>query len=118
MIAIKRNSTEFKQLRRAFEEYSKKPSRKKLIRLYALKPSETLDEKILLNTLKKDGEILYEMSYNSILEYFMNPSEKLYREEKEPLYYFKSSPRDSWIKFPFELAGKLKKEFFPLSVVR
>jgi hypothetical protein len=58
------------------------------------------------------------MAYQSVLDYLTDRDEKLYREDKEALYYFKSSPSDSWIKSPFELKGKLKKQVMPLSVVR
>jgi hypothetical protein len=116
--AIKRNSTEFGDVEALMKEYAHKASRKKLIRLYALKPMEALDEKILLNTVKPNGDILYDMNYNSILEHFDDRGHKLYREGRHPLYYFKTSAKSNWMKLPFEFTGKLKKQLFPLKVVR
>ena len=116
--AIKRNSTEFRDVETLMKDYAHKTSRKKLIRLYALKPMETLHEKILLNTVKPDGDILYDMSYNSILDHFNDRSHKLYRVGRQPFYYFKTSAKSKWMKYPFEFTGNLKKQLFPLRVVR
>jgi hypothetical protein len=116
--AIKRNSTEFKDVEKLVRDYEKKPSRKKLIRLYALRPTESLDEKVLVNNRKSDGDVLYDLNYSSILEHFSDRSHKLYRAGRKPLYYFKTSAKSSWCKLPFEFTGKLKTQLFPLKVVR
>ena len=118
MIAIKRNSTEFKEVKAILEDYENKPARRRLIRLYAIKPTERIDGMILINNQKQNAGVLYNMQYATILEYFWDKSEKLYREDKKALYYFKSSPASNWIKVPFEFTGKLKKQLFPLRVVR
>ncbi len=118
MVSIKRNSTEFKEVKGILEDYEKNAARKRLIKLYALKPTEKLEEATLINTLKQNAGVLYDMQYAAILETFWNKDDKLYREDKKALYYFKSSPKSDWMKNPFELTGKLKKQVFPLSVVK
>jgi hypothetical protein len=118
MVQVKRNSTEFKDVRSILEEYENKPTRKRLIKLYAIKPTEKIEDMILINTLKQNADVLYNMQYATILEYFWDKAEKLYREDKKMIYYFKSSPGSDWIKVPFEFTGKLKKELFPLRVIR
>jgi hypothetical protein len=115
---IKRGSTEFKDVKKILTEFRDKPTRKKLIRLYALKPSEDLDKKILLNNVQKDSQFIYDMNYSSILDHFEDRSHKLYREGKKPFYYFKFSAKSDWIKLPFEFTGKLKKKLFPLRIVK
>ena len=42
-------------------------------RLYALKPDQELKERVLINTLKKDAKVLYDMNYESILQYLERP---------------------------------------------
>jgi hypothetical protein len=117
MVSVRRNSTEFNTIAKFLLEYQKKKNRKKLIRLFALKPGEEISERILLNDLKKNGEVLYNMNYEGLLAYLDDPSKKLYRDDEAPLYYFKSSPKSTWNEFPFEFTGKLKKQLFPLKRV-
>jgi len=118
MFAVKRNSREFKELKEVFEDYEKNPARKRLIRLFALKPSEKLEKRVSINDLKVNRDVLYEMNYQAILEYFVNRDLKLYREDKQALYYFKKGPGSDWMEYPFELLGKLKKKFFPLKKIK
>ena len=115
---IRRNTEEFAQVATLLHDYHNDPGRKKLILLYALKPSQKIGERILINKLKQNAATLYDMSYESILQYLDDRSQKLYRENETPLYYFMSSASSTWIKFPFEFTGKLKKKVLPLSVVR
>ena len=114
MKLIKRNTTEFREVRDILEEYAEKPSRKKLILLYALKPSEKLKDKVLINGLAENADTLYDMYYDSLLGQFADKAQKLYREEKEPLYYFRGSPESDWLRLPFEFKGKLRTRLFPL----
>jgi hypothetical protein len=114
MVAVRRNSTEYRSVEKLIRQYAKKKDRKKFIRLYALRPGETLKEKISLNSAGKDLEVMYTMNYESILTYFDDSLHTLYRESEEPLYFFKSSAKSSWYEFPFEFTGKLKKQLFPL----
>ncbi|MBA3663228.1 MAG: hypothetical protein H0W61_03345 [Bacteroidetes bacterium] len=113
MEQIKRNSREFKVVKELLVDYAESATRKKVIKLYALKPYQSLEERILINDLKKDVAILYDLSYESILEYIRDRSKKLFREDKVALYYFKSSSKSKWIEYPFELTGKLKKQVMP-----
>lgn len=114
---IKRNSTEFKDVKKILDKHARLASRKKLILLYTLKPYETIKDKVLLNEQKKESTVLYDMSYRIILEYFNDNTKKLFREGKEALYYFKSSGKSKWIELPFEFTGKLKTQLFPLRII-
>jgi hypothetical protein len=118
MIAIKRNSREFKDIREIFDDYEKDPARKRLILLYSVKPYEDIGQSVLLNTLKKDAAVLYQMNYETVTEYLRDRSKKLFRENDKAVYFFKSSVKSKWIEFPFELTGKLKKHVFPLKQVK
>jgi hypothetical protein len=117
MIAVRKNSTEYRSVEKLIRQYAKKKDRKKFIKLYTLRPGETLKEKIALNASGADMDALYNINYESILAYFENPGHTLYRESEAPFYYFKSSSKSTWYEFPFEFTGKLKKQLFPLKRV-
>ncbi|MDF2453727.1 MAG: hypothetical protein K0S26_3231 [Bacteroidota bacterium] len=114
MILIKRNTPEFKEVKNLVSEYTDSSSAKKYILLYSMKPYQELKEKILLNTVKKDGAILYSLAYDSLREYICSNTKKLFREEKESIYYFKTSSASASIELPFAFAGKLKKSLSKL----
>jgi hypothetical protein len=52
---------------------------------------------------------LYSLAYDSLYEYVHSKNKKLFRDEKEKIYYFKSNAAASAMELPFEFAGKLKK---------
>lgn len=118
MIAVKRNSREFKDIKDIFDDYEHDPSRKKAIKLYSIKPYEKLEEVVLLNDLKKEASTIYHLNYLSIIDYLRDRSRKLFREKERPFYYFKTSAKSKWIEFPFELSGKLKKQVFHPGIVK
>lgn len=118
MEQIRRNTTEFGRVAELMTKTRHSAQRHKLIYLYSLKPGETLEEAVLINKLKKDAAAIYNLSYESILQHFDDKKLKLYRESNKALYYFKASLSDNWIRFPFEFRGKLKKDIFPLSLVK
>jgi hypothetical protein len=119
MQLIKRNSNEFKTVRSIVEDYETLSARKKLIRLFSLKPYESLDKRVSINDRGKGSAVIYNLAYEGLLDYLrFNKSKKLYREDKEAIYFFKSSPSAKWLEFPFELRGKLKKQVFPLTKLK
>ena len=118
MQQVRRNTGEFATVASLLREYHDSPARKKLIRLFALKPSQTLEERVLVNRIPQNGTVLYNMSYESILQYLEDRTHKLFREDNKALYYFKTSSKSDWIKFPFEFTGSLRDKAFPLRIVR
>ena len=117
MVAVRKNSTEYRSVEKLIRLYAKKKDRKKFIKLYALRPGEILKEKTSLNTAGGSMDAMYNINYESILAYFENSIHTLYREGEEPFYFFKSSAKSTWYEFPFEFTGKLKKQLFPLKKV-
>lgn len=115
MVAVRRNSKEFKMVEKLVKDYAHKHNRKQHIKLYTLKPGKTLGERILLNGLKENADVLYNISYESLLACFDDPRQKLYRQDEgQPLYFFKTSPSDNWYELPFEFSPKLKKQILSL----
>jgi hypothetical protein len=97
-------------------DYSNLPARKKWILLYSLRSYSQLRERVLLNTVKKDNEVLYDLAYDSLSEYIHNTNKKLFRDEQENIYYFKTNSKSTSIELPFEFTGKLKKALSKLLV--
>jgi hypothetical protein len=109
MVQIKRNSQEFKDVKNIFDKYEDHPQRKRSIKLYALRPFEKLEKQTLLNDVKENKDVLYNMAYESILDYFRsNKTKKLFREGPGK-YYFKENAKSQWIEYPFELSASLRK---------
>lgn len=115
---IRRNTTEFTTVAALLNEYAGSSHRKKLVRLYALKPYQPIADRVLINSLRKNSAVLYNLSYESIIQYLEDRTHKLFRENDRPLYYFKTSASSDWIKFPFEFTGSLRQKTFPLRRVR
>jgi hypothetical protein len=112
LLLIKRNTPEFKAIKTLISDYTDKATAKKFILLYSVKSYQSLDEKILLNTLKKDSSVLYALAYDSLREYIFSKNKRLFREDS--VYYFKSNSDAKAIEQPFAFKGKLKKELAPL----
>jgi hypothetical protein len=118
VILIKRHTAEFKAIKTMITDYVDVPLRKRWILIYTQRSYSKLENKILLNTVKKDSDILYSLAYDSLHEYMHSKNKKLFREEKGNIYYFKSSSLSKMIEMPFEFAGKLKKELSKVLVIR
>jgi hypothetical protein len=112
---IKRNSREFKDVKKLLKKHRKDPLRKKLIVLYSVRPAEELKDRV---PLTREQSAFYDLSYDALLDHLENDKKKLFREGNEPLYFFKSSSASPYIELPFEFRGKLKKWLFPLKVVK
>lgn len=101
---IKRNSPEFRAVRDFINDHVDDAGRKKKIRLYSLKPSEALKNRILIRS-----SIIYDLQFEVLLFNLLDAKHKLFRNEKSGLYYFKSSAESKFIELPFEIIGKMEK---------
>src|SRR4051812_22258628 len=109
MIQVKRNSKEFKTVKEIMDDYEDHPRRMKTIKLYSLKSTNDLEKKILINDAE-NATVIYDLDYGSIMAYLRDRSKKLFRNEKETLYYFKDSSKSKYPEFPFELVGKAGRQ--------
>lgn len=110
MIQIKRNTTEYKEIKKIISDNINKTSRTRSILLYALKPYHSLKELILLNNQKANTAIIYDLAYHTLSGYFNNNSKKLFRDKDNKTYFFKSSINSKWIEVPFSFKGKLNEQ--------
>lgn len=102
---IKRNSEEFHAVRDFVNEHVDDAGRKKKIRLYSLKPSEPLKNRVLINV-----SIIYDLEFEVLLFNLLDTKHKLFRSEKSGVYYFKTSSKSKFIELPFEIKG-MKRTF-------
>ncbi len=119
MIQVKRNTAEYKEIKKNISENLKKSSRVRSILVYALKPYHSLNEIILLNKQKTNAAIMYDLAYHTLSGYFNNSSKKLFRDQDKNIYFFKSSATSKWIEVPFAFVGKLKlqvKKIIPIEL--
>jgi hypothetical protein len=110
MRLIRRNTPGFRSIRELIDELRKDPSRKRSVLLYALKPGEPLSKKILINTLKQNKDVLYDLQYEVIYDLLRERSHKLFGDDRSPLFYFKTAANSTVIESPFEFRGATKKK--------
>jgi hypothetical protein len=116
--AIRRNTREFRMLRDAFDDYATKPSRTRSIILYSLRPGQPLSARVPLDNKRDPSNVLYNMQYESVQEYFRDRNKKLYWRRGTGLFYFKPTASSTWIELPFEIKGRIRKMVAPLFVVK
>ena len=113
MILVKRNSPQFKAIKRIVADHTDLPARKRAIRLYTIKPYHKLSERVLLNSLGSGSAVLYDLAYDSMQEYLLNKNKKLFYDEDEDVFYFKSNALVKWMELPFGFATKFRREATP-----
>jgi hypothetical protein len=86
MQQIKRNSDEFKTVKKIVTDPSNKAARMRSILLYALKSENSLEDAVILNKEKKNAAVLYNLAYESLQTYFDDTSKKLFRDERRKIF--------------------------------
>lgn len=105
---IRRNTKEYKGVRNILEMYADRSSRKNLIKLFVVKPGETLRERIPVDKLGAEADVYYDMNYSAILNNLYDPDHRLHKSKTVPgMYYFKSLPFPRWEQTPFQLPERL-----------
>jgi hypothetical protein len=110
LVQVKRTTAEYKIIKSIIADYNDNPTRSRSILLYTIKPYHSLKDAVLLNTQKINKVIIYDLAYESVVEYFKNNSKKLFRDSELNMYYFKSSATSKWIESPFSFKGPISKE--------
>jgi len=99
---IKRNSKEFKKLRDDLDEILDDPKKLKKLKLFSLKPYQSVDERIALRLTNKQEKVIYDLQLDALKFNLLDSKHKLFREGK--LYFFKSSSKSEYVEVPFEIA--------------
>jgi bifunctional non-homologous end joining protein LigD len=107
---IRKNSKEFKAIKKIFSHYENLKERDKLIKLFITKVGHSLNDKIEIDSLKKKKEFYYNLTYDAIINNLNSQSHQLFTNN-EGLYFFHSSLDKSWDQTPFYLDQKLANAF-------
>jgi len=102
---IRKNSKEFKAIKNLFYHYQNLEEREKVIKLFITKAGHSTDDKIAIDSLKKEKDFYYNLTYDTILNSLESKSYQLFFNNG--LYYFRSNPDKGWDQTPFTLDNKL-----------
>jgi hypothetical protein len=108
MKSIRRNTAEFRELRDLINDLAEDARRHEKVHLYSLKPSEELSEKVLLPYRSAADKVIYDLAFETLLFNMLDAGHKLFYDEKEKVYYFKTSGSSKFIDLPFRISGSKK----------
>jgi hypothetical protein len=100
---IKRNSAEFKSVRDFVNDAAESRNRRKLVKIYSLKPSEDLSKKKIIPASGASNEVIYELAFDNLLFNLLDAKHKLCKDGD--IYYFKSSEKSGFIELPFKISN-------------
>lgn len=103
-MVIRRNTRKFKEIEFVVKKFAKDKNRKRRIKLFSLKAGEDLSERI---DVAKD-EVIYNLHYQMLLDYFKASYTLHASNGKEGLFYFAAA--NNVIMLPFELNKSLFKD--------
>jgi hypothetical protein len=104
---VKRASPEFQRIQAFLEKNVNRSGRFRSVKLFSVKPYQALGEKELINTTSANGKIIYDLTFESLLQLLKDKRKKLFKE-KAGFYFFKSSSRSRYIEQPFQIKRKIK----------
>ena len=108
---IPRNTKEFKAVRDIVEEVNENPRKKRSIKVYVVRPGQSLVHRVDVSKLKEDRDVIYNLTFDSVVESLRNQNYKLHRsEEIKGLYYFHTTSDDRWDRNPFMLSKSAMKK--------
>ncbi|HEY8510439.1 MAG TPA: hypothetical protein VIL31_00680, partial [Cyclobacteriaceae bacterium] len=108
---IRKNTKAHKSILQVLEQCSSRPDREKLVRLYITRAGHTLQQRISIEAIQGEAELLYDMTYQTVLSNLKSPNHQLYVSDDTPgIYYFHSSNKE-WDETPFEFDDAVLKLF-------
>ncbi|MFO7257891.1 MAG: hypothetical protein DIU61_009360 [Bacteroidota bacterium] len=108
---IRKNTKAHKSILQIVEECATRPDREKLVRLYITRAGHTLQQRISIDAIQGEADLLYDMTYQTVLNNLKSPNHQLYVSDDTPgIYYFHSSNKE-WDETPFEFDDAVLKLF-------
>ncbi|HLT80572.1 MAG TPA: hypothetical protein VKZ86_06040 [Cyclobacteriaceae bacterium] len=109
---IRKNTKAHKSILRIVEDSLGRPDREKHIRLYITRAGHTVKERISIEGVEGESDLLYDMTYQTVLNNLKSSNHQLHHSEELPgLYYFHSSSNKEWDETPFEFDEAVLKLF-------
>lgn len=109
---IRRNTKAFKTIQVILTACEKRQDRKELVRVYITKAGESINERIDAASIKGQGDLFYEMTFQSVLGNLDSSNHQLHEsDETSGVYFFRRGSNTSWDETPFEFDTRVKTEF-------
>jgi DNA ligase D-like protein (predicted polymerase) len=112
---IRRNTKTFKTIMEIVTACQSRADREKLIRLYITKAGHSINDRISVEGIQGEADVLYNMNYQAVLNNLKSSGHQLHHSDEIPgIYFFHSSLNKAWDETPFEFDEAIRKEFAPL----
>lgn len=112
---IRKNTKAFKTIHEIITACQQRKDRQRLVRLYITKAGHTIHDRISIESIQGEAELLYEMNYETILMNLNSAGHQLQASEDVPgIYFFHRTSNKDWDETPFEFDEAVKKEFSDL----
>lgn len=109
---IRKNTKAFKTILEIITACQQRKDRERLVRLYITKAGHTIHDRISIESIQGEAELLYEMNYETILMNLNSAGHQLQVSDEIPgIYFFHRSSNKDWDETPFEFDEAVKKEF-------
>jgi DNA ligase D-like protein (predicted polymerase) len=113
---IRKNTKAFKTIQEIITACQQRKDRERLVRLYITKAGHTIHDRISIESIQGEAELLYEMNYETILMNLNSPGHQLQVSDDVPgIYFFHRTSHKEWDETPFEFDETIKKEFGDLT---
>ena len=112
---IRKNTKAFKTIHEIITACQQRKDRERLVRLYITKAGHTIHDRISIESIQGEAELLYEMNYDTILMNLNSSGHQLQVSDDIPgIYFFHRTSNKDWDETPFEFDEAVKKEFSDL----
>ncbi|HEX7014812.1 MAG TPA: hypothetical protein VF191_04820 [Cyclobacteriaceae bacterium] len=109
---IRKNTKAHKSILQVVGECLNRPDREKLIRLYITRAGHSLQQRISIEGIQGDADLLYDMTYQAVLNNLKSSNHQLHESDEIPgIYYFHTSSNKEWDETPFEFDEAVLKLF-------
>lgn len=112
---IRKNTKAFKTILQIITACQQRTDREKLVRLYITKAGHSIHDRINIESIEGDAQLLYDMNYEAVLMNLNSSGHQLQVSDDVPgIYFFHSTSNKVWDETPFEFDEAIKKEFSAL----
>jgi DNA ligase D-like protein (predicted polymerase) len=112
---IRKNTKAFKTILQIITACHQRTDREKLVRLYITKAGHSINDRINIESIEGDAQLLYDMNYEAVLMNLNSSGHQLQVSDDVPgIYFFHSTSNKVWDETPFEFDEAIKKEFSDL----
>ncbi|HEY9049629.1 MAG TPA: hypothetical protein VIN08_27215 [Ohtaekwangia sp.] len=109
---IRKNTKAFKTILEIITACRQRADREKLVRLFITKAGHTIHDRINIEAIQGNSELLYQMNYESVLANLTSSNHQLQVSDEIPgIYFFHSTSNKAWDETPFEFDKAVGKEF-------